>query len=55
MIVPAGIIEDQMSAQSFLPSSIRAALSFVSGHATLDQLPFFFLLMVIVEHFAQRD
>ena len=42
MIVPAGITEDQMSAQSCLPSSIRAALSFVSGHATLDQLQFFF-------------
>ena len=41
MIVPAGITEDQMSAQSCLPSFIRAALSFVSGHATLDQLQFF--------------
>jgi hypothetical protein len=41
MIVPAGITADQMSAQSCLPSSIRAALSFVSGHATLEQLQFF--------------
>jgi len=38
MIVPTGIIADQMSAQSCLPSSIRVALSFVSDHATLEQL-----------------
>lgn len=41
MLVPAGITADQMSAQSCLPSSIRAALTFVSGHATLEQLQFF--------------
>jgi hypothetical protein len=42
MIVPAGITADQMSAQSCLPSSIRVALSFVSSHATLEQLQSFF-------------
>lgn len=41
MSVPAGITADQMSAESCLPSSIRAALSFVSGHSTLEQLQFF--------------
>lgn len=41
MMVPAGINADQMSAQSCLPSSLRAALSFVSGHATVEQLHIF--------------
>eukprot|EP01018_Ginkgo_biloba_P026677 Gb_13569 [translate_table: standard] len=38
---PVDATSDQMSMQSFLPSSIRAALSFVSGHATLEPLQHF--------------
>jgi hypothetical protein len=54
MIVPVGITPDQMSAQSCLPSSIRDALSFVSDHATLEQLHYFFPHMVIMQHFCPK-